>query len=101
MPFYVYICNNCSFQYEEYLSMEEVRYYSSKCPECRSKRVRRDFQAEGVGGIDLTPKTVGGLADRNADKMSDDQKAAIQKESFSYLENRPNETRNPRPRKKR
>lgn len=99
MPQYIFICDNCKESFEDYCSMSKIDEFSPNCPQCKSKKVFRDFKAEKVGGF-VGVRTVGALADRNADKMSSDQLENIKRENTEYLRNKTPEWRNPRPRRK-
>lgn len=80
MPNYGFQCyledGGCDHIFEIKCSMEEISNKSPKCPNCHKKKsVFRLFNDVYV--YDGTPKTVGSLAERNCDKMSDDQRHAI------------------------
>lgn len=71
MPTYVYECIFCKHQLEVYQSFHDEALRC--CPKCKHNELARIIFPPIL--IDLTPKTVGGLADKNVkivgNKMSD------------------------------
>lgn len=66
---YPFICNHCDFKFEISYDWNKIQGYKPKCPICnKTKEVSRDYQEQNVIIDDGVPKTVGGLADRNAQK---------------------------------
>ena len=64
----------CGEQWTVSASLQEISNLKPACPSCRKqKTVFRDFQAENVG-FSMPPTTVGSLADRNSNHMSEDEK---------------------------
>ena len=63
MPLYEYGCDDCRFCFEARQSMSEDAL--TECPECGG-HVRRFLFPPTV--FDATPRTIGGVADRNSDK---------------------------------
>lgn len=93
MPIYSYICNNCNGFFEMVYSYQE--YDKSKnhtqCPSCLSKKVERNVDdmktlSSSVKKSDSELKTLGDLALRNTEKMSEDQKQMLEKKHNSYKE---------------
>ena len=84
MPTYSFICESCHKVFEVFLSFKE---YDEKnniaCELCGSKKVCRNYveDALSVGSsvrkADSELKTIGDLANRNRDRMTDDHKAAL------------------------
>lgn len=74
MPVYEYECSNCQHSLEEFQSMSDKPLV--KCPACKKHKLVRCI---GVPMMvrDSAPKTLGSLADRNAAKMSPDEKKKI------------------------
>ena len=62
---YRYLCNSCSNEYE--IQQRIIEKPISLCPSCGQQSCERIIFEPYV--IDLTPKTVGGLADKNTKKM--------------------------------
>lgn len=81
MPQYSYSCPKCNDSFEIYLSLTDYKPQQN-CPNCKSL-CGRDLCLD----CDITPnipKTVGSLADKNTDKMSADQKAALKEKHYEY-----------------
>ena len=89
MPLYTYACKKCG-SFEVFAQMAD----SDKkvdCPEC-GKQCDRDLitDALSVFGAGISgPVTLGHHADKNADRMSDDEKAALYKKHNAYKEGIP------------
>lgn len=91
MPTYSFICESCHKVFEVFLSFKE---YDEKnniaCELCGSKKVCRNYveDALSVGSsvrkADSELKTIGDLANRNRDRMTDDHKAALYEKHNSY-----------------
>lgn len=76
MPKYCFSCEECDFSYEETMYMCDIDHFVPLCKECGSNNVYRDYQAENVS-VTEGIKTIGSLADKNADKISTDEKENI------------------------
>lgn len=94
MPIYVFKCseekNGCGHSFEISMSMACVVDKKIKCPKCNKyKAVSRDFGAEhhNVRGDD---QTLGSLAERNAARMSDDEKKYLTEKHNAYKKKIPN-----------
>lgn len=91
MPTYTFVCDNCKQAFEIFLS---IRDYNSKqsCPKCKSKNVSRDYGTDcssintSIKKTDSELKTLGDLANRNRDRMSDDHKTHLNKKHNEYKE---------------
>ena len=60
------------------------------CPNCKkTKSVCRDFSVDIPMRISTTI-TLGSLAEKNSDRMSDDHKESLRRKHNEYKENRPN-----------
>jgi hypothetical protein len=85
MPTYTYTCPRCgNFEIKVFLKDYQE---TAKCPnKCRFKCKRNfDVDCESIIAIgDATPKTVGGLSDKNADKKSTDEKNYIFEKNNAY-----------------
>ena len=93
MPLYSYICNACDGFFEIVCSYADYDKNKDKvkCPACQSKKVERDINDvaslnTSVKKSDNELKTIGDLARRNTDKMSEDQKASLYAKHNSYKE---------------
>lgn len=40
---YEYTCAKCNAKFEELMSVEQYETFEAKCPECGSKKVKRNF----------------------------------------------------------
>lgn len=94
MPTYSYSCDLCKTDFELYFSIKE--YLSNPlCPSCATNQTHRDYirdvstQNMCVKKSDNELKTVGDLANRNRDKLSDDEKVALHQKHNSYREESP------------
>ena len=91
MPTYSYVCNKCSNNFELFSSIREYNEHPL-CPNCQSSLTERhyinDFATLGmsVKKADSELKTIGDLANRNRDRMSEDEKAALHKKHNDYKE---------------
>lgn len=93
MPTYSYGCSKCNQQFELFFY---IRDYDDKpkCLHCNSKSTHRLYaldvatQSASVRKSDSELKTIGDLADRNRDKMSDDQKIALYQKHNDYKDHK-------------
>jgi hypothetical protein len=92
MPEYSFLCEKCNYKFCIVCSIAD---YSSeqKCDRClKSENVTRLYQEDlsslntSVRKGDGELKTLGDLANRNRDKMSDDQKLALHNKHNDYKE---------------
>jgi putative FmdB family regulatory protein len=91
MPSYSYHCSNCNNDFELFFYIKD---YDSqpKCVECASKKTHRNYvadvltQSATVKKSDSELKTIGDLALRNTERMSDDQKSALYRKHNEYKE---------------
>jgi hypothetical protein len=89
MPSYTFFCNNCNTKYEIVCS---IKNYHDKlpCDLCHGSDVIRMYtedvltQSSSVKKSDSELKTIGDLAKRNSDRMSEDQKHALYMKHNSY-----------------
>lgn len=94
MPTYSYFCEKCSSDFELFFIIKD---YSDrpKCPLCNSQKTHRNYVADAltqnasVKKSDTELKTLGDLANRNRDKLSDDQKAELHIKHNQYKETPP------------
>lgn len=91
MPSYTYECENCSSIFELFSTISD---YQSKppCIHCKSKKTQRRYIDDvatintSIKKSDTELRTIGDLANRNRDKMSDDQKEALYRKHNGYKE---------------
>jgi hypothetical protein len=93
MPEYTYECNNCKSKFSVICSISNYKNHP-KC-ECGSKKTERCYIDDcltingNVRKSDSELKTIGDLALRNTERMSEDQKADLHNKHNSYKENKP------------
>lgn len=94
MPEYTFICDDCG---EIFSIVSSIAEYTDKqlCTLCQSNNTNRYYQQDlanmrgSVIKADSELKTIGDLANRNRDKMSEDHKQALFKKHNAYRENAP------------
>lgn len=83
MPTYVYVCENCNSEFEEYQSIQSEAY--TDCPLCETQgSLYRKIFAPGImirGGDSMT---LGSHADIQAARLSEDEKAEITRRANEY-----------------
>jgi putative FmdB family regulatory protein len=92
MPNYSYNCEHCNTDFELFFYIKD--YVSQpKCINCSSKKTTRNYiadvvtQSSNVKKSDSELKTIGDLALRNSDRMSEDEKISLFKKHNAYKEN--------------
>ena len=91
MPNYTYECNACHYVFELFSTIKDYQE-SPKCVKCNSKKTSRMLAEDAmtlnssVKKSDSELKTIGDLANRNRDKMSEDQKTHLHKKHNDYKE---------------
>lgn len=90
MPTYQFICEkcNCSFNINCYICDYDAVKSTLRCVSCKSNRIYRDYQKDNIMGH-IEQKTIGSLADKNTDKMSEEQKLDLYLKHNDYLYNEP------------
>lgn len=94
MPTYSYHCINCGEDFELFFYIKDY-IQNPKCIKCNKIQTHRRYiddiitQSTSVKKSDSELKTVGDLANRNRDRMSDDQKIELHKKHNSYKETEP------------
>ena len=92
MPTYTYFCDKCESEFELFFYIKDY-VENPLCSCCNSKKTHRQYtkdiitQNTSVKKSDSELKTIGDLANRNRDRMSDDQKADLHRKHNSYKEN--------------
>jgi putative FmdB family regulatory protein len=94
MPTYSYFCNTCKKDFELFFYIKD--YISDpECLLCHSKDTHRSYikdvatQNLSVKKSDSELKTIGDLANRNRDKLSDDHKLALHNKHNDYKDEVP------------
>lgn len=89
MPVYSYKCDKCHNNFELFFSIRDYQE-TPKCSICRSKNTTRQYIADvatintSVKKSDSELKTIGDLANRNRDKLSQDEKESLFKKHNEY-----------------
>jgi hypothetical protein len=96
MPEYTFKCEECESTFSVVIHMSEydqkIKKKQIKCNSCHSKMITRDYRTDcmsisgSVKKSDTELRTVGDLADRNRDRMSNDQKHELHTKHNSYKE---------------
>lgn len=89
MPEYTYLCNKCE---QKFSLISSISNYCDKvkCEFCGSKNTQRSYEDDlltinaSVKKADSELKTIGDLARRNSDRMSEDQKTHLYMKHNSY-----------------
>lgn len=95
MPNYSYRCDQCNKDFELFFYIKDYIEHP-KCEFCKSNKfISRLYgkdvlsQAASVKKADSELKTIGDLANRNRDRMSEDEKISLHKKHNSYKEETP------------
>lgn len=90
MPSYTFSCSHCNIKFELFYTIKEYVEHP-KCVECGSnKKTQRSYEddlhtiSSSVKKSDNELKTVGDLANRNRDRLSDDQKQRLEAKHNEY-----------------
>lgn len=89
MPTYSYHCQNCSGDFELFFYIKDY-IEKPKCTKCNSNNTHRMYtydvltQSASVRKSDSELRTIGDLAQRNSDKLSDDEKHHLYQKHNSY-----------------
>lgn len=91
MPTYSYSCDKCHKDFELFFYIKDYQE-QPQCCYCKSKKTSRQYindistQSASVRKSDSELKTLGDLANRNRDKLSDDHKEELHRKHNSYKE---------------
>lgn len=88
MPTYTYFCADCSEPFELFSTISNYKE-KQKCPKCNiicSRCYEEDMLTlnSSVRKSDSELKTLGDLADRNRDRLSNDQKTEMHQKQNEY-----------------
>ena len=92
MPEYSYLCENCKSKFSLFATINNYES-TPKCKKCQKKCIR-DYESDlttintSVKKSDNELKTIGDLARRNSDRMSDDQKHDLYMKHNSYKDDK-------------
>lgn len=91
MPTYTYCCDKCKNKFELFFYIKDY-IESPVCPKCSNHKTERSYM-DDVSSIqnsiikhDSELKTVGDLANRNRDRLSNDQKESLYHKHNNYKE---------------
>jgi putative FmdB family regulatory protein len=92
MPNYTYGCDSCGQTFELFAYIKDYNP-TPTCPNCKRKSHRLYHidvltQSASVKKSDSELKTLGDLAMRNTERMSQDEKIALHKKHNDYKENK-------------
>jgi putative FmdB family regulatory protein len=91
MPTYSYNCENCDSIFELFFYIKDYQP-NPRCSSCNSLKTSRNYSDDlltinaSIKKSDSELKTVGDLANRNRDKLSDDHKAELFEKHNKYKE---------------
>jgi putative FmdB family regulatory protein len=89
MPNYTYECSKCKKKFEIFSTIQDYNP-SHECSFCGSKSTQRSYIDDMCVGFvkksDNELKTIGDLANRNRDRMSNNQKTDLYSKHNSYKE---------------
>jgi putative FmdB family regulatory protein len=94
MPTYTYQCDKCHHKFELFFTIAQYKE-NPQCAHCKASQTYRSYQddltnmAASVIKTDSELKTLGDLANRNRDRMSEDQKQALHTKHNAYRDTGP------------
>jgi putative FmdB family regulatory protein len=89
MPTYTYRCNKCNNKFELFAHFSDY-VERPKCSHCSAKQTERSYEDDvinvscSIKKHTSELKTIGDLANRNRDMLSEDQKMALHDKHNSY-----------------
>ena len=93
MPTYTFACSQCNSKFELFFSIKEYNEHP-KCIQCGAKKTNRSYEDDlhtisgSVKKSDNELKTVGDLANRNRDKLTNDQKSELYHKHNEYKDDK-------------
>ena len=92
MPNYTYFCNKCNKSFEKFFTIRDYQE-KIKCQNCRTTCQRYYMEDmltinSAVKKSDSELKTLGDLANRNRDQMSEDHKMALHQKHTKYQDDK-------------
>jgi putative FmdB family regulatory protein len=91
MPVYSYLCKKCKKNFELFFTFANYTE-NPNCEHCKSSNTVRDIVSDAttinssVKKSDSELKTIGDLANRNRDRLSDDEKTFLYQKHNEYKE---------------
>lgn len=92
MPTYSYFCNKCQTKFEIFCSIKDY-VENASCEHCKKNKHTHRLYIEDVSTLstsikknDSELKTIGDLANRNRDRLSEDHKTELEEKHNSYKE---------------
>ena len=91
MPEYTYLCSSCKLKFNIVSSISLYKETAS-CPGCQFKKAERAYSEDlsslnmSVKKSDSELKTIGDIANRNRDKLSEDHKQSLNIRHNDYKE---------------
>jgi putative FmdB family regulatory protein len=90
MPTYSYFCEKCNNIFELFFSIRNYQE-TSQCPKCMCECSRHYGDMLTINGSvkksDSELKTIGDLANRNRDRMTDDHRTVLDHKHNAYKDN--------------
>lgn len=97
MPTYSYRCIDCDKQFELFFYIKDYQEHPN-CDKCKKNNTERMYvldvvtQSASVRKMDSELKTIGDLARRNTERLSEDEKNHLYKKHNEYKENQSEKT---------
>lgn len=91
MPCYTYCCEKCDTKFELVFAIKDY-VAQPKCEHCKSKKTHRLYIEDiktlntSIKKSDSELKTIGDLANRNRDRLSQDHKVSLEQKHNDYKE---------------
>jgi len=91
MPCYTYCCEKCDTKFELVFAIKDY-IPQPKCQNCKSKKTHRLYMEDiktlntSIKKSDSELKTLGDLANRNRDRLSEDHKIVLEQKHNNYKE---------------
>lgn len=99
MPTYSFHCETCNNDFDLFMTISAYQM-PAECPECKANKIVRSYvPPTGCVKKGDDEITVGHLAHRNTERMSEDRKESIYVKNNAYRENPP-PFKKPAPKKK-
>lgn len=92
MPEYTYVCSSCELKFNIVSSISSYKE-TVVCPQCKFKKAERAYLEDltslnmSIKKSDSELKTIGDIANRNRDKLSEDEKSSLNMKHNDYRYN--------------